>query len=302
MHNIFSGEWIKHHSNPLLERGESGYFDYFNIHAPMVVYHDNQYWMFYSGGPCGPPDHEYVKYQLSLATSKDGINFTKIGKPIIPLGERDNFHTCMAVLRNANGKLLLEDGIWKAWYNGNRANDLEMATSPDGIHWEKHPKSPVTTGAYSPTILKDGDLYRMWYTTGVFGSFDIAYAESRDGFDWEHRDKPVVTRGSEWDSYNILYPHVLCIDDIYYMFYTGMSSGKCFMGIATSKDGIVWEKQGDSPIIEPGQREWDSVYASCSSVVLTPEGKWRLYYAGRKDTIHKYHAIGLAELKTGEHQ
>jgi len=43
------GEWGKNPQNPLLERGELGEFDHFNIHAPMIVYHNNQYWLFYSG-------------------------------------------------------------------------------------------------------------------------------------------------------------------------------------------------------------------------------------------------------------
>lgn len=292
---LFGGKWVKYPANPLLIRGRPGDFDYFNIHAPMVVYYDNQYWMFYSGGPCGPPGYEYVDYQLSLATSRDGINFRKIGRPILSLGERDNFHTCMAVLRDAKGEILLEDGVWKAWFNGNRRNDLEMATSVDGIHWEKHSSSPVTTGAYSPTILRDDGLYRMWYTVGSYGAFDISYAESHDGIHWIHRDKPVLTRGDGWDSYNVLYPHVLRIDYLYYMFYTGMTPGRCSIGIAASKDGIAWERQVFS-IIEPGPEEWDCVYSSCASVVHAPEGKWRIYYAGRKDTIHKYHAIGMAEL------
>ncbi|MBD3180941.1 hypothetical protein GF312_01545 [Candidatus Poribacteria bacterium] len=291
-------KWVKHEANPVLERGKPGDFDHFNIHAPMVVYHDSRYWMFYSGGPVGPPDDEYVEYQLSLATSEDGIDFNKIGKPIIDLGDRDNFHTCMAVLRKADGSLLIEDGLWKAWFNGNRANDLEYIISQDGINWVKHPASPVTTNAYSPTIIKDNGLYRMWHTINTYGEFDIAYAESKDGLCWEHRDKPVLVRGKGWDSYNVLYPHVLKQDGIYYMFYTGMSSSKCYMGVATSNDGLDWEKYTGNPVISPGPEKWDSVYASCSSLVKNPDGSWSMYYAGRKDTIHKYHAIGLACLET----
>lgn len=291
----FSGKWTKHPANPLLNRGLPEKFDHFNIHAPAITYHSGQYWMFYSGGPCGPPDHQYVRYQLSLAISQDGVNFKKLGIPIFPLGKRDDFHTCIALLRSSEGNLLLEDGLWKAWFNGNRANDLELATSIDGIHWQKHPASPVTTNSYSPTIIKDNGLYRMWYTIGAFGAFDISYAESKDGINWKHMDRPVLTRGSGWDSYNVLYPYVLKIRDLYYMFYTGMTAGKCSMGLAISRDGINWEKQKDAPLLRLGPEEWDSIYASCSSVICTPEGNWRMYYAGRKDTIHKYHAIGMAE-------
>ena len=136
----------------------------------------------------------------------------------------------------------------------------------------------------------------MWYTSGSYGAFDISYAESHDGVRWHHRDEPVLARGSGWDSYNALYPHVLSVNGAYHMLYTGMTSGKCSIGLAISGDGITWEKQGDAPIIEPGPEEWDSVYASCPSIVRAPGGKWHLYYAGRKDTIHKYHAIGMAEL------
>ena len=81
-----------------------------------------------------------------------------------------------------------------------------------------------------------------------------------------------------------------------HMFYTGMTPGRCYMGLAISGNGVDWEKHGDNPLIKPGPAEWDSIYASCSSVVLTPDEKWRLYYAGRKDMLHKYYAIGMAEL------
>jgi predicted GH43/DUF377 family glycosyl hydrolase len=84
------------------------------------------------------------------------------------------------------------------------------------------------------------------------------------------------------------------------MFYAGADApAMSRIGLAASSDGLIWVKQGESDglIIDRGQKEWDSVVTGCPSPpVRTPEGKWRLYYAGRKDTIHKYHAIGMAEL------
>ena len=44
--------------------------------------------------------------------------------------------------------------------------------------WE----SPVSTG---PVVIKEGDLYRMWYRAGADGNQRVAYAESEDGLHWK---------------------------------------------------------------------------------------------------------------------
>ena len=66
------------------------------------------------------------------------------------------------------------------------------------------------------------------------------------------------------------------------------------IGIATSSDGIKWTKNPGNPVLTPSpDSTYDSVYNSSESVIRDGD-IYRLYYAGRIDTIHKYFSIGLA--------
>src|SRR5262245_29660043 len=85
--------WVKSAKNPMLSLGRGEEFDCENIMSPSIAKDGDRYLLFYAGGPSGPRTKEdYINYQLGLATSVDGESWTKRGKPLLPLGERDNFH------------------------------------------------------------------------------------------------------------------------------------------------------------------------------------------------------------------
>ena len=92
------------------------------------------------------------------------------------------------------------------------------------LEWRRRPQpvlSAMTTGQswcrvqlYSPTVLKQDGVYRMWYlgngTATRTGDMDLGYAESSDGLVWkEHPGNPILTaadlpQGTMWQT-----PHVL---------------------------------------------------------------------------------------------
>ncbi len=286
--------------NPVVSLGKGDVWDSHNIFAPMVVKNNDRYWMYYSAGPNGPKNgRDYTDYQIGLAVSEDGFNFQKNrGNPLLPLGLRDNFHAKPAILRDAEGCLLKEDSLFKMWFNGNRANDIEYAMSEDGIHWQKYEDNPVFRNAYAPTVIRDDGLYRMWYTMGSYSEFRIGYAESSDGVHWKTAaENPVMKPCLEWEMENVFYPFVLRNPDGYSLFYTVMGGRphQCNLACAVSPDGISWPERDRSLILTHGNPgDWDGVYASCPCLVPEPDGRDKLYYAGRIDMIHKYYAIGLA--------
>jgi hypothetical protein len=156
--------WVKSPKNPMLSLGKDGDFDSQNLFGPCVVRDGGKYFMFYCGGPAGPKTgEELVRYQIGLALSGDGETWKKTGEPLMPLGERDNFHATPSLLRDAAGNLLKIDGVWHMVFCGNRADDVEHATSRDGLTWEKDPRSPIFKSAYAPNVVQvDGEL-RMYY-------------------------------------------------------------------------------------------------------------------------------------------
>jgi hypothetical protein len=88
-------------------------------------------------------------------------------------------------------------------------------------------------------ILKEVDLYKMWYT-GYDGSKEglrlLGYATSHDGIEWRrHAKNPLVT--NHWVEDMMVVPH----QDKYYMFAEGKEDRAQLL---VSHNGINWERLG----------------------------------------------------------
>jgi len=303
-----AGGWVKSPKNPILRLGAADAFDSQNIFSPSIVKDAGRYFLFYAGGPSGPRNGgELVRYQIGLALSDDGENFTKTGSPLLPLGERDDFHATPALLRNPAGDLAKIDGVWHMVYCGNRADHIEHATSRDGLHWEKDPRNPVFKSGYSPhVVLADGEL-RLYYIAkprpvdGKPVPWEVRLATGKDFYSLKpHAGAAVLKVSQPWEKGALFYPYVLREDGTWVMFYAAYwrdhpaGKGATAIGVATSRDGVQWTKNPANPVLTPTPGSaYDSVYTSSQSVIRDG-GLWRLYYAGRIDTIHKYFSIGLA--------
>ena len=300
--------WIKSPHNPVLSLGDDGNFDSQNIFAPAVAKHAGRYFLFYAGGPSGPAiGGEFVRYQLGLALSEDGIHFKKTGQPLLPLGMRDNFHATPALLRTPEGGLDLSGGKWQMVYCGNRADDIEYATSKDGLTWVKDPRSPIFRSAYAPTLIRTPDEVRMYYVhkpperDGRTHPWEIHLATGRELTSLEpHPDNPILRISQDWERRALFYPYVLRHGGAWAMFYAAYwtpgpaGEQRTAIGTAASDDGIHWTKSPRNPVLTPTPGSpYDSRYAS-SQAVIRDGDHWKMYYASRIDMQHKYFAIGLA--------
>lgn len=300
--------WVKSPRNPMLSLGTGEAFDSQNIMSPSIVKDGGKYFLFYAGGPSGPRNGgELVRYQLGLALSDDGEKWTKTGQPLLPLGERDDFHATPALLRNPTGELLKIDGVWHMVFCGNRADHIEHATSRDGLTWEKDPRNPIFKSAYSPNLVQvDGEL-RMYYIAkprpvdGKAVPWEVHLATGRDFHSLKaHPSNPVLTVSQPWEKGALFYPYVLREGETWLMFYAAYwtqhpeGQGATAIGLARSVDGVKWTKNPANPVLKPTVKsEYDSVYTSSQSVIRDGD-LWRLFYAGRIDKIHKYYSIGQA--------
>ncbi|MDZ4819793.1 MAG: acetylxylan esterase [Planctomycetota bacterium] len=310
---LASPGWTRSADNPVLSLAPAPAFDSHNIMGPAIAKHKGKYYLYFCGGPSGPATKEkFIDYQLGLATSDDGVHFKKLDKPILPLGERDDFHCTPAVLRDPEGNLLLDaDGTWHMVYCGNRADDIEHATSTDGIHWKKDPRSPIYHGAYAPNLLRVGDEYRMYYVH-----------KPQDGQPWElhlatgpdlhslkaHSSNPQLIVSQPWEKKKALfYPYVLKDGNQWAMFYASYWSvttrgepEKTAIGTATSADGFTWTKNPANPVFTPVENsKYDSLYTS-SQAIMRDGPLYRMFYSGRVDKIHKYFSIALATKPVGK--
>ena len=303
--------WVKSTRNPMLSLGKDPDFDSQNIMSPSIVKDGGQYYLFYAGGPLGPRNGgELVKYQLGLALSKDGETWKKTGKPLVPLGQRDNFHVTPTLLRNPDGTLLKQGGKWHMAFCGNREDDVEYATSPDGLNWTKDKRSPIYRLAYAPNLVQVGNEVRMYFIRkpGIEGvgekrPWEVHLATGRDLFSLKaHPANPMLKISQPWEKGALFYPYVIQEGKTWILFYASYWDKKdpkdkttyTAIGMATSPDGIRWTKHDGNPILTPiPGSAYESVYNSSQSVIWDGD-HYKMYYASRIDMVHKYYAIGLA--------
>ena len=86
--------------------------------------------------------------------------------------------------------VILDGNTYKMWYGGFDGSHarIHYATSTDGITWDKHgvvvplgvSGSSDSYHTHAPAVIKDNDIYKMWYS-GFDGSHSrIHYAELHD--------------------------------------------------------------------------------------------------------------------------
>ena len=298
-----SRQWVRSPANPMLSLGPEGAFDGFNIFAPCAVKVGGRYYLYYSGGP----NPEYTKHQIGLALSDDGAHFDKVAEPLFPLTERTNFHATPALLRRPSTRLLKEGGLWHMVFCGNRGNDLEHATSRDGLTWTLDERNPIYQGTYAPSLVKVGDEYRLYHVYGGRRPWEIHLSTGKDLYSFKpHPANPMLVADQAWESIDVpgnnalVYPYVLKEGDTWIMFYASywnspIERPSTAIGMATSRDGLHWTKYPDNPVLKPDPKSaFDSRYVSSESIIRDGDG-YKMYYGARIGTVHRYYAIGMAE-------
>jgi predicted GH43/DUF377 family glycosyl hydrolase len=115
---------------PILTRGEAGAWDSATVNAPSVVKtEDGAYFMYYAGGD------ETQGGGIGLATSEDGVTWTKHGDPVLTATEdwEGAFIHQPRVVQTPEGWVML----YRSQGTGRGQMRLGLATSEDGITWTK---------------------------------------------------------------------------------------------------------------------------------------------------------------------
>ncbi|HTS78177.1 MAG TPA: hypothetical protein VMG40_18330 [Bryobacteraceae bacterium] len=179
-----------------------------------------------------------------------------------------------------------------------------LATSKDGVHWEKHGLVLSPSGwegdyiAANGSALASNDRILCWYQAG--DPPRIALAESKDGEHWQKNPAPVVDLGprGSFDERGVSDPYVIRAGEFFYLFYTGLDRARRQrLGVARSADGEHWGKLRSNPILEMGAPGAFDENGLGEPAVWSSAGQWWLLYTGR--AVNEQRRIGLAKSSDG---
>jgi len=236
---------------PILDLGGLGTFDEFGTYPISVVRNGDEIRAYYGGWTrCASVPFDVA---IGYAISRDGgVSFEKQGRgPVLPADLHEPFVISGPKIRQFGDR-------WYLWYiagtrwilNEGRPEPvyrIRMATSDDGLHWERLHRELIPTRLEadecqaSPDVIFTNGKYHMFFcyrhSLGYRGrekGYRIGYASSTDLVTWvRDDDKAGIDVSDEgWDSEMICYPHVFELDGTTRMFYLGNQVGRHGFGLA----------------------------------------------------------------------
>ena len=243
-------------AEPVLTRGND--WDSGDVLNPSVVKFQGQYRNLYSG-------YDGKTWNTGVATSSDGIHWTKQGKTMGPDA--------------GNGSALVVDGKILYWYQTGSPVQIALdakivlKTGPRGS-WDE-------IGVADPYVIeRNGELYMYYLGMDRARRQRLGVARSHDGVAWEKLiSNPIMELGAPgaFDEVGLGEPAVWTSGGSYWMLFTGRARGeKRRIGLAKSTDGISWTRQD---LIIEGQSDWDREVVCDPTVEVLPDGI-RVWFGG----------------------
>ena len=180
----------------------------------------------------------------------------------------------------------LSIGVASLQENGNRLEKIFSGPilAQDASH-------PFLVGG--PFVLKKQERkYEMWYCSGTEWKemphgwepiYTVFHATSSDGIKWDDFSKePIISYNFEGEVVSA--PWVVKIKNGYIMYYpyrgceTSMSK-RYVIGVATSVDGLLWERKDSEVGIERSATGWDSEMI-CYPAICNYGDKTYMFYSG----------------------
>ncbi len=264
--NYSSFAWVKYPDNPVFVKSPPGHWDSDWITCFSVRKIGATYWMYYSARR-----DSSRPLQIGVATSTDGINWTRYPDSILSPGPRGAWDDKVIY----GPDVVFHNGEFLMYYVGQSNSGgcgIGMATSVDGFHWQKQGNAPVIASGACLSVDKDGDSLIMLY----MGSSGFGRASSLYGQNWIlYSGNPVFPPGdtTQWDEI-IASPSLVILNGNYHLWYTGADTvgnarGKIQIGWATSTDrGCFWSRFPGNPVLTPTQ-PWEGKCLYTNNAVMS---------------------------------
>ena len=232
---------------PALDIGAPGTFDESGALVCSVVSDGfDKLFLYYAGFELGTK----IRYRLLTGLAQqeaESNSFHRVQQtPVLERSDKELFFRGGPFVINEHGKFRMWYVAGSEWEQVGSATkpvyEIRYIESDDGIHWPDEGIPCIQLekdnehGFGRPYVIKDGDLYRMFYSVRRrdVESYRLGYAESKDGLNWQRKDHLVNLDVSEhgWDSSMICYSAVIQLHGTWYMFYNGDDFGRTGFGVA----------------------------------------------------------------------
>lgn len=231
----------------------------------------------------------YISVNWGVTVNQGWIDFS--GNPVIT--KLNDFYDEKGI---SHPVILYDSGLYKMWFNTMAADEkhyISYATSSDGKNWTRYNNNPVLQPGYGNawdnggttpvSVVKVDNLYKMYYIgCSIFTDrSSIGLATSEDGINWTKNPNPVLNGNiNSWD-YSISDCDVVINQNTFYLFYSARDyySDQYKTGLATSNDGISFNKYNSNPILVQTQT-WEEMSVFRPSVIYD-ENQFKMVYMNR---------------------
>jgi beta-1,2-mannobiose phosphorylase / 1,2-beta-oligomannan phosphorylase len=256
-------DFVAYKNNPVFSGTGTDTWDQKIRERGYILHEDSTYYLWYTGYK----GDETVEKHLGLATSTDGLNWTKYkDNPIYDSGWVED----MSVIKHEGTYYMFAEG---------RGDTAHLMTSTDRIHWKelgmldirKSNGEPIGKGSFgTPSIWYENGLWYLFYERDDLG---IWVAVSTDMKVWTNKqDEPVIKMGPEiYDQFGLAMDQIIKFNGRYYGYYHATEFKdwhEWTSCLAVSDDLLHWEKYSRNPIMRENK----------SSPILVSDGEnYRLY-------------------------
>lgn len=264
---------------------------------PVVVKFKGKYLMYYSRKIKNDKKDGMQGWGIGIAQSTDLTNWKKIAE-INPAAAYEEKGLCApgAILRD--GKVHL---FYQTYGNGPK-DALCHAVSTDGINFTRDSSNPIfhppaaswTNGrAIDAEVYQYKNKYFLYFATrdssGKIQKQGVATAPLNTDFgkaDWtQPLNASILQPELPWEGECIEGASIIKRNNKLYMFYAGAyNNAPQQIGVATSTDGVKWERLSDKPFLANGKSgSWNSSESGHPCIFEDTNGKTYLFYQGNND-------------------
>jgi predicted GH43/DUF377 family glycosyl hydrolase len=266
-------EWVR--EGQVFAPGPRGGPDSLRAMRPWVLEEDGgALRMWYSG-------HDGTTGRILSAVQRPGAAWERLGVAIDPgfAGDSDEYGVeSPCVVRTPGGYLMAYAG-----FDG-EVTRLHMATSTDGQAWTAQgtimQRGPQDALAASHPCLVTTEAGWWLFFTGYDGARGSRHAVTLAA---------VSPSGASWDRVGAVlepgegelatsHPCVIVIARTFYMFYASDDGERVAIAMATSADGLSWDRHGTTLAAVDGGPDAGGVHTPCA--VRLHDGSLRMWYAG----------------------